>query len=215
MSSPLSSLETLSLMVQNSNEILRKILAAMRRVPPQVYAPGDDTFLMIDAISTLSVEGKNVLDLGTGTGILGLYCALSNAHVTASDIDELAIRHAADTARLLSVELKLIVSDLFSNIPGQFDLVLFNPPYLPSEGAHDGTVDGGSGGRDLIIRFLEELPNHLQKDGSALLLVSSLNSPNTLRNNYYSFEFSTVAKRALFFEELEVLRVRLRNDLSI
>jgi len=215
MSSPLSSLETLSLMVQNSNEILRKILAAMRRVPPQVYAPGDDTFLMIDAISTLSVEGKNVLDLGTGTGILGLYCALSNAHVTASDIDELAIRHAADTARLLSVELKLIVSDLFSNIPGQFDLVLFNPPYLPSEGAHDGTIDGGSGGRDLIIRFLEELPNHLQKDGSALLLVSSLNSPNTLRNNYYSFEFSTVAKRALFFEELEVLRVRLRNDLSI
>jgi len=215
MSSPLSSLETLPLMVQNSNEILRKILAAMRRVPPQVYAPGDDTFLMIDAISTLSVEGKNVLDLGTGTGILGLYCALSNAHVTASDIDELAIRYAADTARLLSVELKLIVSDLFSNIPGQFDLVLFNPPYLPSEGAHDGTVDGGSGGRDLIIRFLEELPNHLQKDGSALLLVSSLNSPNTLRNNYYSFEFSTVAKRALFFEELEVLRVRLRNDLSI
>ena len=215
MSSPLSSLETLSLMVQNSNEILRKILAAMRRVPPQVYAPGDDTFLMIDAISTLSIEGKNILDLGTGTGILGLYCALSNAHVTASDIDELAIRHAADTARLLSVELKLIVSDLFSNIPGQFDLVLFNPPYLPSEGAHDGTIDGGSGGRDLIIRFLEELPNHLQKDGSALLLVSSLNSPNTLRNNYYSFEFSTVGKRALFFEELEVLRVRLRNDLSI
>ena len=201
--------------VRNSNEILRKILAAMRSVPPQVYAPGDDTFLMVEAIATLSVEGKNVLDLGTGTGILGLYCALSNAHVTAADVDELAIRHTADTARLLGVELKLIVSDLFSNIPSHFDLVLFNPPYLPSEGVHDGTVDGGFGGRDLIIRFLEELPGHLQKDGSALLLVSSLNSPNTLRDRYYNFEFSTVAKQALFFEELEVLRVRLRNDLSI
>ena len=201
--------------VQNSREILRKILAAMGSVPPQVYAPGDDTFLMVDAIATLSVEGKNVLDVGTGTGILGLYCALRRAHVTAADIDQVAIRHTADAAQLLGVELKLVVSDLFSNIHSQFDLVLFNPPYLPSEGAHDGTVDGGSGGRDLIVRFLEELPVHLQKDGSAFLLVSSLNNPNTLRESYSNFEFSTIAKRALFFEELEVLRVRLRNDLSI
>ena len=187
----------------------------MGSIPPQLYAPGDDTFLMVDAIATLSVEGKNVLDLGTGSGILGLYCALRCADVTAADIDELAMRRTADAARLLGVELKLVVSDLFSNIPSQFDLVLFNPPYLPSEGTLDGTVDGGPGGRDLIIRFLEELPGHLRKGGIALLLVSSLNSSNTVRNRYENFEFSTIAKRTLFFEELEVLRVRLRNDLSI
>ena len=187
----------------------------MGSIPSQVYAPGDDTFLMVDAIATLSVEGKNVLDLGTGSGILGLYCALRWADVTAADIDELAIRHTADAARLLGVELKLVVSDLFSNIPSRFDLVLFNPPYLPSEGTDDRTVDGGPGGRDLIIRFLEELPGHLQKGGIAILLVSSLNSSNTVRNRYENFEFSTIAKRAMFFEELEVLRVRLRNDLSI
>jgi release factor glutamine methyltransferase len=203
------------LTVQDSNEILRKILTAMGSIPPQVYAPGEDTFLMVDAIATLSVERKSVLDLGTGSGLLGLYCVLRWADVTAADIDDLAIRHMADAARLLGVELKLIISDLFSNIPNQFDLVLFNPPYLPSQGTHDRTVDGGSGGRDLIIRFLEELPNHLRKGGSALLLLSSLNSPDTLRKNYNNFEFSTIAKRAMFFEELEVLRVRLRNDLSI
>jgi HemK-related putative methylase len=203
-------------LIHNSDEILRKILAAMGNIPPRVYAPGDDTFLMVDAIATLSVEGKSVLDLGTGSGVLGLYCALRRAHVTAADIDELAIQHTADAAQLLHIELKLAVSDLFSNIHTQFDFVLFNPPYLPSEGGtHDGTVDGGSGGRELIIKFLEELPGHLRKDGTALLLVSSLNDPKTLRNSYDNFEFSTVAKRALFFEELEVLRVRLRDDLSI
>jgi len=187
----------------------------MGSIPPQVYAPGDDTFLMVDAIATLSVEGKNVLDVGTGSGILGLYCALRCADVTGADIDELAIRHTADAARLLGVELKLLVSDVFSNIPSQFDLVLFNPPYLPSEGTHDGTVDGGPRGRGLIIRFLEELPGHLRKGGIAILLVSSLNSPDTLRDSYNNFEFSTIAKRALFFEQLEVLRLCLRNDLSI
>ncbi|MGP8069065.1 MAG: HemK2/MTQ2 family protein methyltransferase [Candidatus Bathyarchaeia archaeon] len=190
-------------------------MAAVGSIPPQVYSPREDTFLMVDAITTLSVEGKSVLDLGTGSGVLGLYCALRRADVTAADIDDLAIRHLADAARLLGVELKLKISDLFSNIPSQFDLVLFNPPYLPSEGIHDRTVDGGDGGRDLIIRFLEELPHHLRRDGTAFLLLSSLNSPGTLRKSYNNFEFSTIAKQAIFFEELEVLRVRLRNDLSI
>jgi release factor glutamine methyltransferase len=203
------------LTIQNSNEILRKILAAMGSIPRQVYAPGGDTFLMIDAIDTLSLEGKSVLDLGIGSGILGLYCALRQADVTGADIDELAIRNTTDAARLLGVELKLVVSDIFSNTPSQFDLILFNPPYLPSEGIHDGTVDGGSRGRALILRFLEGLPGHLRKGGIALLLLSSLNSPSTLRKSYDSLEFSTIAKRAMFFEELEVLRVRLRNDLSI
>jgi len=187
----------------------------MGNIPPQVYAPGDDTFLMTDAIDTLSVEGKNVLDLGTGSGILGLYCALRGASVTGADIDETAIRQTADAARLLGVDLKLVVSNLFSNITDQFDLILFNPPYLPSKGIHDGTVDGGSGGRDLIIRFLEELPGHLRKEGITFLLVSSLNNPHTPLKGYSNFEFSTIAKRALFFEELEVLRLRLGNDLPI
>lgn len=51
---------------------------------------------MIDAIDTLSVERKKVLDLGTGSGILGLYCALRQADVTGADVDDLAIRHTAD-----------------------------------------------------------------------------------------------------------------------
>ncbi|MGA3109854.1 MAG: HemK2/MTQ2 family protein methyltransferase [Candidatus Bathyarchaeia archaeon] len=200
---------------QNSNEILRKILTTTTSIPSKVYAPSDDTFLMIDAIATLSIEGKEVLDLGTGSGLLGLYCALHSAHVTASDIDEAAINHTANAARLLGVELKLVVSDLFSNVPGQFDLILFNPPYLPSKDIHDKTVDGGHRGTVVINRFLRELPLHLRTDGEALLLVSSFNSPEALPQTHNMFDFSTIAERALFFEELKILRVRLRNDLSI
>ncbi len=200
---------------QNSNEILRRILSATTSIPSQVYAPSDDTFLMIDAVAPLSVEGKEVLDLGTGSGVLGLYCALRSAHVTASDIDETAIDHTAKAARALGVDLKLVVSDLFSNLPDQYDLILFNPPYLPSTDIQDKTVDGGQEGRNLIDRFLRELSRHLRKSGEALVLVSSLNSPEALRQTYDMFDFSTVDHRALFFEELKILRVRLRNDLSI
>lgn len=200
---------------QNSNEILRKILTTTTRVPAEVYVPSDDTFLMMDAIATLTVEGKEVLDLGTGSGVLALYCALRFAHVTASDIDETALDHTANAARSLGADLKLVKSDLFSNLPGQFDLILFNPPYLPSENIRDFAVDGGPGGASLINRFLTELPNHLKKEGEALLLVSSFNDPDSLRQRFGILDFSSVTKRALFFEELHVLRVRLRNNLAI
>jgi release factor glutamine methyltransferase len=202
--------------LRNSDAVLGRVLAATGgSIPPQIYAPSDDTFLMVDAIATLPIEGKRVLDLGTGSGVLGLYCALRGAQVTASDINALAIEHAANAARSLGVELQLIVSDLFSHLPGHFDLVLFNPPYLPSGKKQDRATDGGPGGITVINRFLEELTAHLRKDGTALLLLSSLNDLEILRHSHSRYEFLSVTKRALFFEELEVLRVRLRNDLSI
>jgi release factor glutamine methyltransferase len=170
---------------------------------------------MIEALGNLQINRKKVLDMGTGSGILGLYCAMHHANVTASDIDELAIIEAGRAASTLGVRLKLLVSDLFSNIPGQFDLILFNPPYLPSKDCEDRTIDGGPDGTMLTNRFLDTLPTHLNTGAQALLMVTSLNDPASVRLRHSNFEFSTVARRSLFFEELQVLRVRLRNDLTI
>jgi release factor glutamine methyltransferase len=140
---------------------------------------------------------------------------MQGADVTASDIDELAIKEVGRAARTLGVPLKLIVSDLFSNVSGQFDLILFNPPYLPSKGCEDRSVDGGPEGTMLTNRFLNALPTHLDRGAQALLLVSSLNDPTALQLRHHNLEFETVTRRSLFFEELQVLRVRLRDNLAI
>jgi release factor glutamine methyltransferase len=195
--------------------VLKKVLSATSDVPPSIYAPSDDSLLMIEALANLQLDRKKVLDMGTGSGILGLYCATYGADVNASDVDELAIIEAGRAARTLGVRLKLLVSDLFSNVPGQFDLILFNPPYLPSKDCKDRTIDGGSEGTMLTNRFLDALPTHLDRGAQALLMVSSLNDPASVRVRHGNFEFSTVARRSLFFEELQVLRVRLRDDLAI
>lgn len=195
----------------DEGEILREILHAVRDTPEGVYHPGEDSFLMLDAISGLPFEGKQVLDLGTGSGILGLYCSLRGARVTLADIEESAVRHAVKAARLLRVECKAIVSDLFSKISDQFDFVLFNPPYLRSARIMDSAVDGGPAGRTIIERFLRELPHHLGKGGTAFLLISSLNEPASLVRQHPEFYFSTVTTRPLFFEELQVLSLRLRE----
>ena len=198
-----------------NEEILRKILRAIGDVPKNVYSPSDDTFLMLDALAKIPIEGKKVLDVGTGSGILSLFCAARGAHVTATDVNELCLQTAQKAAGALGLSIRAILSDMFSNVRGQFNLIIFNPPYLPSSTVEDRTVDGGPDGTALSKRFLRSLADHLERDGTALLLVSSLNDSASLFSaGIPEFQYEVTAKRSLFFEELQVLSVRFRDDLA-
>lgn len=196
-------------------KILRKILHAIGDVPKNVYSPSDDTFLMLDALAKISIEGKKVLDVGTGSGILSLFCAARGAHVTATDANELCLQTVQKAARTLGLSIQSILSDLFSNVREQFDVIIFNPPYLPSSTVEDRAVDGGPDGTALSKRFLRSLAGHLERNGTAFLLVSSLNDPASLSSaGIPEFQYDVTTKRSLFFEELQVLSVRFRDDLA-
>jgi release factor glutamine methyltransferase len=197
--------------IRIDDKILERILAAIA-APSSVYSPAEDSFLMLNALSTILLEKKKVLDMGTGSGIQGLYCAMRGASVTSADTDETALLCAQEAAHTLGISLNAVLSDLFSNIGGRFDVVLFNPPYLPSSTLEDRTVDGGKKGSELTSRFLEALPRHVTNGGIALLLLSSQNDPHSIIADHPEFDFSVVAKRALFFEELQVLRLRFPRN---
>lgn len=201
-------------MQKAENEALRKVIRAVGDVPKGIYAPSEDTFLMLDTIAKMTVEGKKVLDIGTGSGILGLFCAARGGRVTVTDIDDSALLHAQRAAQALGLNIQGIMSNLFSNVQERFELIIFNPPYLPSATVEDRTVDGGAQGTALSKRFLAGLADHLDRDGAALLLTSSLNDPARLLPGIAQFEYEVMGKRSLFFEELKVLRIRLREDLA-
>lgn len=196
------------------SKILEKIIQAISVLPRTVYSPKEDTFLMLDAISAAPIENKKILDMGTGSGILALYCAVRGAEVTASDVDEAAVHHALHSAKALKVKLQGVVSDMFSRVIGRFDFILFNPPYLPSQAIEDRTVDGGDSGITVIKRFLEGVRDHLNPSGVALLLLSSQNDPKSLMEEHPEYAFSVAARTSLFFEELQVLELRFREDIS-
>lgn len=120
---------------------------------------------------------KSVLDLCTGSGCLAVLAARAfpRARVTASDVsvDALAVAR-----RNTGKRIKLVRSDLFEKVPGPFDLIVTNPPYvpaasmkrLPAEYRHEPALALGAGrdGLDILHRILAEAREHLSSKGIVL-----------------------------------------------
>jgi release factor glutamine methyltransferase len=172
------------------------------------YEPGEDSLLVLEALSDLDLHALHVLDMGTGSGILAAYCARRGADVIASDIDVNAIKDLELTANKMGISIKLVACDLFSKIHDRFDIVVFNPPYLPSSTIDDRTTDGGKQGTEVISRFLNELTEHLSENGRGMIVVSSMNDPEELMTSHRDLRFRIVRERPLFFERLYVSEAR-------
>lgn len=104
-------------------------------VNENVLIPRFDTeILVLEAIKYS--EGKKVLDMCTGSGCIAVSTALlgNTSDVTAADISEKALEVAKINAENLNAGfIKFVQSDMFSNIEGEFDLILSNPPYVTGE----------------------------------------------------------------------------------
>lgn len=120
-----------------------------------------------------------VLDMGCGSGVLGLTLAaeLPGAQVTLADLSPDALALARENAALLEIaNARFVESDLFAALAGQsFDLIVANLPYVPEtdratlskEVAHDPDLAlfGGPDGLDVIRRFVPAAKDHLAPGG--------------------------------------------------
>ncbi len=170
-----------------------------------VYEPAEDSYMLIDALK--DAKGK-VLDMGTGTGIVAIHLALMGCDVTAVDINEKAVENALYNARINGVELKAIKSDLFENVEGKFDIIVFNPPYLPTKG-EDIAWDGGEEGIEIIDRFLFHAINYLVDNGEIYIIMSSLGNVEQILNKYKrTYKIEKIMEKAFFFERLYVYKFK-------
>jgi release factor glutamine methyltransferase len=173
---------------------------------PGVLRPPSDSALLGGVLARLAgdLTGRAVLDLCSGTGILGLTAARLGARVTAVDISRRAVACARLNARLNHLALEVLRGDLFEPVRGRrFDAIVSNPPYIPAPpgDAPRGAArawDAGPDGRVFIDRICERAAEHLQPGGRVLLVQSSLARPEQTRRRLaeHGFEPAMVAEHA-------------------
>ncbi len=185
-----------------------------------VYEPAEDTFLLADSL--LNGEYGDVLEIGTGTGILALICAAKAKRVVAVDIGSEAVMCARQNAKRNDIEnVDVLMGDLFGAIRKAplFDLIIFNPPYLPEDGmdgAESLAWSGGEDGRRVIDRFLVQFRDYLKDGGRVLTIGSSLSDyEGTIKMlEELGFEARVLAKKKFFFEELALIEAILKGEIK-
>jgi len=163
-------------------------------VSPAVLIPRPETELLVEEALKLKERGllsdsyqQKILDLGTGSGVIAISLAkeIENATIWASDISFEALALARDNAKHhhLNSRIKFYQGDLwqpFSNSSITFDMIISNPPYIPSEAFNTlppevryyeprVALDGQKNGMHFIKRIIEESGMYLKPDGWLLI----------------------------------------------
>ncbi len=143
-------------------------------VNPNVLIPRVETEQLVEhvliAYDTYFPEQPiSVLDLGTGSGCIGISIQLEAplTRVTISDISEAALEVAKTNAQTLHANVKTVTSNWFSNINGTFDIIVSNPPYIPQNEPIEPQVEkepklalyGGTSHYEAILKAIKPYLN--------------------------------------------------------
>lgn len=164
-----------------------------------MYDTAEDSFLVKKHIKDYA-KGT-VLDLGTGSGILAVEASRYAEKVIGVDIDQ----ESVDYCNYHHKGIEFRKSDLYSDVSGKFDLIIFNPPYLPED--KDEPMDsrrattGGKHGYEIIKDFLKQAKHHLKKDGKILLLFSSMTNIDKVQE-LNDYDYKEIDRQHIFFEDL-------------
>lgn len=172
-----------------------------------VYTPREDSFLLQQYLQQMDLEDKKALDMGTGSGIQAFTMAENGAEVKAVDINPEAAEHVCEEAERRGIDIEVRESDFFSQVEESFDLIVFNPPYLPGKkGIGDEEIwRGGSTGLETVEKFLEQADDYLEQGGKVLTVLSSETDWKELKDRH---GLEVVGSEKLWFETVYLVEKR-------
>lgn len=148
------------------------------QVNPDVLIPRQDTEVLVELAEKALRPGMSVLDMCTGSGCIAVSLAVRNTEldVTAADISRDALDVAEKNAKKLDAEITIVHSDMFTEIEDEYDMIISNPPYIPTDEIerleaevkiHDpfGALDGREDGLHFYRILASESPNYLRRGG--------------------------------------------------
>lgn len=177
-----------------------------------IYKPAEDSFLLQRYVREYAFG--RVLDMGTGSGIQALAAMEkpSVREVVAVDINPVAVSSLQQEIQRRGLrKITVLESDLYAKVTGKFNLIIFNPPYLPQDkGVSDVALYGGKKGWEISERFFQEVSPFLFPDGKILFLFSSLTNKEKIDTilEHHLFDFKLLDSLKLpLFEELYIYEI--------
>lgn len=184
------------------------------KVNSNVLIPRQDTETLVEQVLKIVKPGMKVLDLCTGSGCV-LISVLKNApELTGmgSDISKTALLVAKENAKLHEVDAEWVRSDLFYNITETFDVIMANPPYIPTgeilslmpevrDFEPENALDGGADGLDFYRKIAGQVKDYLNPGGYVYMEIG-----------YDQGEAVSELMRNAGFTEVEVIKDLARND---
>lgn len=147
-------------------------------VNEDVLIPRQDTEILVEEACRFLKPGMKILDMCTGSGCILLSILALHPEVTGvgADLSGKALKVAKANRRNLHVQAELLKSDLFTEVEGAFDMILSNPPYIPTavvctlmEEVRDHephmALDGREDGLYFYKRIIEQSPGYLKPEG--------------------------------------------------
>jgi release factor glutamine methyltransferase len=166
-------------------------------VPPDVQPITRMAHLLGHAVLDEVREGDRVLDMGTGSGVNAILAASKAARVLAVDISPSAIAATRANATANAVGLEALESDVFSAVDGEFDLIVFDPPFrwfAPRTTLEAATTDENYAA---LTRFFAEVDDHLAPGGRILLFFGTSGDIAYVRELTARFETEVLATERL------------------
>lgn len=175
------------------------------KTTPAALIPRNDTEILIHEALRVAGDARRILDIGAGSGCVAIALAksLPEAAVVSVDISPAAIALAIDNATLNSVSVDFRSGSLFEPVVGEkFNLIVSNPPYIPSGDIHGLqpevrdyeprlALDGGADGLDFYRQIIAVAPTHLFSDGW-LLVETGIGQAGMVRELFTHAGFSAI-----------------------
>lgn len=181
-----------------------------------VYAPAEDSYLLIDSIEI--DDSDSVLEIGCGSGVVTTAIARVASRVVATDISQLALRNTKRNlkANAEKCNWSLLQADLLSPLrrAHDFSVIVFNPPYLPQDAertALDNAFIGGESGIELTTGFLKQAKQRIGEGDTVYTIASSIADVDGLLRyiGELDLQYEVIKRKRMFFEELLLLKITL------
>jgi release factor glutamine methyltransferase len=162
------------------------------------------------------LQGKSLLELGCGTGLISVLTAKAGARVSSSDLSSQAIENAKVNAARNHVDCEIVQADLFDNLPSkQYDWIIINPPYYARTPKNEQDLAWYCGEDfDYFRRLFSGLKDHMRSGTNAIMVLSS----DTEQQNIFligqqsGYQFELILERHFLFERNFLYRITMVNS---